>query len=222
MSRTLVGCTGDLQFLADLSGDGNAHRDDEPYRRALIGIYARLAGTLRELTGTEALRHAVTPGMPYARPRANSSRTSASSPIRLRRNHGAAMIGTRLGPLIRAVEVFGFHLATTDLRQNSDRHEAVLAELLAIARIEPDYAALPRGAKQQLLLSLLQDPRALRVRTASLFSRARPGRTRHLRDRARAARTPSGRRRHPPLHHQPHRDASATCWKCSCCRRSAG
>ena len=57
----------------------------------------------------------------------------------------------RLAPLIRAVQVFGFHLATVDLRQSSDKHEAVVAELLAVARIEADYAALdeagaPRAA----------------------------------------------------------------------------
>jgi phosphoenolpyruvate carboxylase len=38
---------------------------------------------------------------------------------------------------MRAVEVFGFHLATVDLRQSSDKHEEVVAELLATARIEP-------------------------------------------------------------------------------------
>ena len=55
-----------MQALAERSPDNNAHRQDEPYRRALIGIYARLAATLQELTGTEALRHAVAPQNPYA------------------------------------------------------------------------------------------------------------------------------------------------------------
>ena len=53
------------------SGDANAHREDEPYRRALIGIYARLAATLHELTGTEALRHAVAPQRSVRRRRAS-------------------------------------------------------------------------------------------------------------------------------------------------------
>ena len=57
-------------------------------------------------------------------------------------HHGAALVQQRLHPLIRAVEVFGFHLATVDLRQSSDQHEAVIAELLAVARIEPHYAKL--------------------------------------------------------------------------------
>jgi phosphoenolpyruvate carboxylase len=52
-------------------------------------------------------------------------------------HHGSALVAQRLQPLIRAVEVFGFHLATVDLRQSSDKHETVVAELLAVARIEP-------------------------------------------------------------------------------------
>ena len=54
--------------LADASGDRNPHRADETYRRALIGVYARLAGTLKALTGGEALRHAVGSGKPYGEP----------------------------------------------------------------------------------------------------------------------------------------------------------
>ena len=52
-----------MQTLADRSPDHNAHRADEPYRRALTGVYARLAATLKDLTGTEAARHAVAPGL---------------------------------------------------------------------------------------------------------------------------------------------------------------
>jgi phosphoenolpyruvate carboxylase len=51
-----------------------------------------------------------------------------------------------------------------DLRQSSDKHEAVVAELLQVARIEPDYSALPEAERRTLLLSLLNDARGLRVR----------------------------------------------------------
>jgi phosphoenolpyruvate carboxylase len=163
MSHSLVSCTPDLDALANRGEDKGERRADEPYRRALVGIYARLAGTLRKLTGTEALRHAVGHGEPYGLP----SEFLADLKIvedSLSRNHGAALIGPRLAPLLRAVEVFGFHLATTDLRQSSDKHEAALAELLAAARIEPNYAGLTEADKQLLLCKLLQDPRSLRVR----------------------------------------------------------
>jgi phosphoenolpyruvate carboxylase len=166
MSQTLTPCSPALQELAEKSKDDNPHRLDEPYRRALTGVYSRLAGTLKALTGTEALRHAIAPGEPYADAGALLA-DLITIRYSLKANHGSALIRFRLAPLIRAVQVFGFHLATTDLRQNSDRHEAVLAELLAVARIEPNYAELPEAHKRRLLLEQLQDPRSLRVRGAT-------------------------------------------------------
>ncbi|MFN3496275.1 MAG: phosphoenolpyruvate carboxylase, partial [Hydrogenophaga sp.] len=78
-------------------------------------------------------------------------------------HHGEALASARLQPLIRAVEVFGFHLATVDLRQSSDKHEEVVAELLATARIEPHYGSLDEAGKQAVLLCQLNDARPLRV-----------------------------------------------------------
>ncbi|MFZ5693034.1 MAG: phosphoenolpyruvate carboxylase [Pseudomonadota bacterium] len=162
MSQLLVGCTEDLKALADRSGDTNPHRDDVPYRRALIGIYARLAATLEKLTGRAALRHAVMPAPAYD----SADDLQADLAVienSLRAHHGEALISARLAPLRRSVEVFGFHLATLDLRQNSDRHEEVLAELLHAARVVPDYAQRSEMEKQALLLRLLRDPRPLRI-----------------------------------------------------------
>jgi phosphoenolpyruvate carboxylase len=67
---------------------------------------------------------------------------------------------------MRAVQVFGFHLATLDLRQSSDKHEAVVAELLLTARIEDDYSALDEAGRRACLLRLLGDARPLRVHGA--------------------------------------------------------
>jgi phosphoenolpyruvate carboxylase len=166
ISGTLVGVSSEMRALAERSPDRNPHRADEPYRRALTGIYARLAATLHALTGTEALRHAVVSQDPYRRADdflADLLVIEAS----LRSHHAQALVAPRLAPLIRAVQVFGFHLATVDLRQSSDRHEAVVAELLKMARIEPDYAALDEAARRGLLVRLLCDARPLRVPTAA-------------------------------------------------------
>jgi phosphoenolpyruvate carboxylase len=162
LSARLVDVTPEMQALAQSSPDTNEHRMDEPYRRALTGIYARLAATLQELSGGVAARHAVAPQNPYvgAADFLAELRTIAAS---LAAHHGAALAVQRLHPLIRAVQVFGFHLATVDLRQSSDQHERVVAELLAVARIEPDYAALPEESRRAVLLRLLQDARPLRV-----------------------------------------------------------
>jgi phosphoenolpyruvate carboxylase len=162
MSRTLVGCTGELDALADRSDDANPHREDQPYRRALTGVYGRLAATLGKLTGTASLRHAVAPAAPYDHPgqlEADLAVIDAS----LRSHHGEALLPARLAPLRRSVEVFGFHLATVDLRQSSDRHEETLAEMLRVARVVPDYPTLDEAEKQALLLRLLRDPRPLRI-----------------------------------------------------------
>ena len=162
LSARLVSIGPAMQALAERSPDGNAHRQDEPYRRALTGVYARLAATLKVLTGTEAARHAVAPQNPYPDAAAFLADLRVIEDS-LQSHQGGLLAVQRLHPLIRAVEVFGFHLATVDLRQSSDQHEAVIAELLATARVEEDYASLGEEARRSLLLRLLQDARPLRV-----------------------------------------------------------
>ena len=65
MSAILVDCSTEMQALAESSPDTSEHRRDEPYRRALTGVYARLAATLKALSGGEAARHAVAPQNAY-------------------------------------------------------------------------------------------------------------------------------------------------------------
>ncbi len=162
LSAMLVPVTPAMQALADASPDTNEHRQDEPYRRALAAMYSRLAATLKRFTGGDAARHALAPQNPYLRHEdfLADLRTIRDS---LMAKHGAAIVAQRLGPLIRAVEVFGFHLATVDLRQSSDQHALVIAELLATARVEADYAALNEEQRREVLLRLLSDARPLRV-----------------------------------------------------------
>ncbi len=187
VSAMLASVSPPMQALAERSPDTNAHRQDEPYRRALTGVYGRLAVTLKLLTGIEAERHAVAPGTPYANAAEllTDLRTIEASLIT---HHGEALTESRLRPLMRSVQVFGFHLATIDLRQSSDKHEAVVAELLATARIEADYSALDEPAKRAVLLRQLNDARPLRVPQACyadhtvdelrIFETARSGRAR--------------------------------------------
>ena len=187
VSAMLTRVSPAMQALAERSPDTNAHRQDEPYRRALTGMYARLAATLKDLTGGEAARHAVAPQDAYASAAEllDDLRTIAAS---LKSHHGEALARARLQPLMRAVQVFGFHLATVDLRQSSDKHEEVVAELLATARIEPHYSQLDEAGKRAVLLRQLDDARPLRVPGATysahtlgelaIFDAARSGRQR--------------------------------------------
>ncbi len=159
-------CHTEMEALANKSPDTNEHRKDEPYRRALTGMYARLAANLKEMTGGDAARHAVAPQNPYATAEeflADLRVIEAS----LQNNHGDALTELRLHPLIRAVEVFGFHLATVDLRQSSDKHEEVVAELLAVAQIEQNYSQLNETGKREVLIACLNDARPLRILDAA-------------------------------------------------------
>ncbi|CAM5794191.1 phosphoenolpyruvate carboxylase [Rhizobacter fulvus] len=166
ISASLAPVTAPMQALAAQSPDQSVHREDEPYRRALIGMYARLAATLELFTGTEALRHAVAPQNPYE----SADEFLADLKVidaSLAAHHAHALAAPRLKPLMRAVQVFGFHLATVDLRQSSDKHESVVAELLKVAKVEADYSGLGEDARRALLVQQLNDARPLRVRAAA-------------------------------------------------------
>ncbi len=160
ISTLMVEVTPALQALADASPDRSMHRADEPYRRALIGIYSRLAATARMLGVTHVLRHEIGSVAAYD----NSASFTDDLKIlvdSLTAHHGEALIAPRLGPLIRASEIFGFHLATLDMRQSSDVHERVLTELFARAGLVQDYAKLTEEEKITLLLDEVSRPRLL-------------------------------------------------------------
>jgi len=160
LSTRLVQPTPELQALAARSHDANPHRADEPYRQALIGIYARVAATARTLAGYVAPRAAHAELPPYATP--GELLAELATLEHSLAQHGAAPLAAhRLAPLIRAVDVFGFHLAVLDLRQNADVHEVVVGELLARAGVEGDYAALAESARIALLTRELSSPRPL-------------------------------------------------------------
>nr|WP_284155503.1 phosphoenolpyruvate carboxylase [Sulfuricystis multivorans] len=159
-SALLVDVSDELRRLAAASPDRNPHRDDEPYRRALIGIYARLAATARGLDYMEALRHPVAEAPPYA----DCSEFAADLDVidrSLQANRSKLLSRGRLRRLRRAVEIFGFHLAPLDLRQNSEVHQRTVHELFETARPGTDYAGRSEEGKIALLLAELATPRLL-------------------------------------------------------------
>ncbi|MEP6944230.1 MAG: phosphoenolpyruvate carboxylase, partial [Betaproteobacteria bacterium] len=160
LSSRLVKPTPELSALADAAQDTNPHRNDEPYRQALVGVYSRLAATAAALADLVPRYAPQAVLATYATPEElladlGTIRASLAS-------HGAQLLSAgRLEPLIRAVEVFGFHLAVLDLRQNADVHESVVAELLARAGVADDYTALPEAERVALLTRELSGPRLL-------------------------------------------------------------
>ena len=147
--------------LADKSGDNAPTRADEPYRRALSGIYARLCATHVKLVGDNPPRPAKLAGEPYATPEELRGDLVTIASALASGGSGALSSGGALGRLIRSVEIFGFHLATLDLRQNSDVHERVIAELFKMAGVEADYASLAESARVKLLIAELSHNRPL-------------------------------------------------------------
>ena len=155
-SSMMAEFTPEVRALAEASQDKSAHRSDELYRRALSHIHARLQATLQGIAGG-ALD-------PAAYANAQSLKMDLEAIEVCLQQQGAEVLALqRLHPLIRAVDVFGFHLATVDLRQSSDKHELVVAELLATAGLCADYTALDEHGRQTLLLAMLNDVRPLRV-----------------------------------------------------------
>ncbi len=159
-SELLVNISDELHELDERSPDRNPHRSDEPYRRAIAGIYARLAATARELDHMEALRHAVADAPPYADCAAFAAELDILDNS-LKRNRSALMARGRLRRLRRAVELFGFHLAALDLRQNSDVHERTVHELFETARPGTEYSRRSEEGRIALLLAELATPRLL-------------------------------------------------------------
>lgn len=170
MSARLVHVTAELAALADACHE--AARADEPYRRALRVIHGRLTATAAEILESQP-EHELDLGLErYATPGellADLDVVDTSL-----RGHGSAVLADdRLARLREAVRVFGFHLCGLDMRQNSDVHEEVVAELLAWAGVHPDYAALSEAERVELLTAELATRRPLTPLGADLSELAR-------------------------------------------------
>ena len=170
MSARLVKVSDELAALADACDE--PARTDEPYRRALRVIHGRLTATASEILDQQP-EHELDLGLQrYATPRellADLDIVDAS----LRANGSAVLADDRLGRLREAVRVFGFHLSGLDMRQNSDVHEEVVAELLAWAGVHSDYPSLREPERVELLVAELATRRPLVGEGAELSDLAR-------------------------------------------------
>ncbi|KSU79607.1 phosphoenolpyruvate carboxylase [Rhodococcus qingshengii] len=160
MSARLVSVTPELDLLASTSGDDSAFRADEPYRRAIRGIRGRLSATALTVLG-ELPDHGSDDGLEAYTDPAQLQRDLGIIDTSLRRFGDETIADDRLDRLREAVEVFGFHLSGLDMRQNSEVHESVVAELLAWAGVHPDYASLPEADRVELLSAELTTRRPL-------------------------------------------------------------
>ena len=158
MSARLVKISDELDALAAECEE--PARADEPYRRALRVIHARLTATAAEILDRQPDNELDLGLDRYQTPAellADLDIVDAS----LRSNGSTALADDRLARLREAVRVFGFHLSGLDMRQNSDVHEDVIAELLAWAGVHPDYRSLSEPDRVELLAAELATRRPL-------------------------------------------------------------
>ena len=159
LAAHLADVSEELRALAERSPDTSPHRSGEPYRLAVSGIYARLTATALRLD-VETTRQPVGEAAPYA----NTKEFKADLDILHRSliaNNSSVIARGRLRLLRRAVDCFGFHLASLDMRQNSAVHERTVAELLDAAIPGMSYLALNEGARITLLANELRNSRPL-------------------------------------------------------------
>ena len=155
-----VQVTDKLSALAARSVDLSDHRKDEHYRRALMAIRARLANTFgeEELQAPYSIEDVASV---YLTPEEFSEDLKIVSES-LYQNRSARVARGRIRALIRAADVFGFHLASLDLRQHSEVHESVISDLFARGEGKLGYKKLDEKRKRCWLLSELSVNRPLR------------------------------------------------------------
>ncbi len=159
LAAHLADVSEELRALAARSPDTSPHRQGEPYRLAVSGIYARLSATALRLD-VETTRQPVGEAAPYANPgefKADLDILDRS----LVANHSGVIARGRLRLLRRAADCFGFHLASLDMRQNSAVHERTIAELLEAAAPGTSYLTLNEDARIALLAGELRNARPL-------------------------------------------------------------
>jgi len=169
LSARLVAVTDDLARLAAAGFDESPQRADEPYRRAIRGIRVRLTATAQRVLGEipvdgigvsrEGGPESRCPE-PYRTPQELLDDLNAVD-ASLRASGDGLLADDRLAALRGAVDTFGFHLQGLDMRQNSEVHEQVVAELLAWAGVHADYASLPEPERIELLAAELGTRRPL-------------------------------------------------------------
>lgn len=155
LSTSIVNVSDKVREMALKSQDNSIYREKELYRRALFDIQAKMQATKTYLIEDKDLQ-----------PRYATADEFYQDLLAIRdsllENKGEYLISGEFVELMQAVEIFGFYLASIDMRQDSSVHEACVAELLASAGINDHYSDLSEDEKCALLLKELEeDPRIL-------------------------------------------------------------
>ncbi|VPN40103.1 phosphoenolpyruvate carboxylase [Streptococcus pneumoniae] len=155
LSTSIVNVSKQVREMARQSKDNSIYREKELYRRALFDIQSKIQATKTYLIEDEEV------GTRY-----ETANDFYKDLIAIRdsllENKGESLISGDFVELLQAVEIFGFYLASIDMRQDSSVYEACVAELLKSAGIHSRYSKLSEEEKCDLLLKELEeDPRIL-------------------------------------------------------------
>lgn len=155
LSTSIVDVSKQVREMARQSKDNSIYREKELYRRALFDIQSKIQATKTYLIEDEEV------GTRY-----ETANDFYKDLIAIRdsllENKGESLISGDFVELLQAVEIFGFYLASIDMRQDSSVYEACVAELLKSAGIHSRYSELSEEEKCDLLLKELEeDPRIL-------------------------------------------------------------
>jgi phosphoenolpyruvate carboxylase len=160
LDARLVEVSSEVAALAEQALDESPHRKEEPYRRAISAIRARVAATYKVLTSDNGSSSSGAPA-PY-----KASAELLDDLMALQRSlaaNGSKLLSEgRIQKLCRSVDVFGFHLAGLDLRQTADVHERVVGELFqARGDFAKPYSALDEDGRVARLIVELPSSRPL-------------------------------------------------------------
>lgn len=155
LSTSIVNVSKQVREMARQSKDNSIYREKELYRRTLFDIQSKIQATKTYLIEDEEV------GTRY-----ETANDFYKDLIAIRdsllENKGESLISGDFVELLQAVEIFGFYLASIDMRQDSSVYEACVAELLKSAGIHSRYSELSEEEKCDLLLKELEeDPRIL-------------------------------------------------------------
>ncbi len=155
LSTSIVNVSKQVREMARQSKDNSIYREKELYRRALFDIQSKIQATKTYLIEDEEV------GTRY-----ETANDFYKDLIAIRdsllENKGESLISGDFVELLQAVEIFGFYLASIDMRQDSSVYEACVAELLKSAGIHSRYSELSEEEKCDLLVKELEeDPRIL-------------------------------------------------------------
>ena len=157
MSSHVTKGSKELEDLANRSRDTSEYREKELYRRALSYIKDKLENTREYLLQDKEAEDKYLTADEFITDLTIIEKS-------LLENKGEILVTGEFEELLNVVKIFGFYLASIDMRQDSSVYEASVAELLSSANIEKDYSSLSEEEKCELLLKQLkEDPRPLSI-----------------------------------------------------------